>query len=313
VIPARRAACLVGIVAAALACDRPEKHERGSPTITPSAPQAPAKGAPGLLPAPEARDLLAPPVGEGLVPRPPRKGGRCPPEMVDVRGEFCIDRYEVHLVDERTGDALSPYYHPTPKQTRAALERYRAIALAPGLPDLPEPPEFQLGAVVPVARSARGVVPSGYLSGVKASAACRAAGKRLCTRTEWVLACRGQAGRKFPYGNSYQHGVCNVFRGTHPARVLHGNASRHHLDPRLNRVSDAEGPLLRKTGSLPECRSAWGDDAIYDMVGNLDEWGDDGSFLGGFYARSTREGCDARVSTHPPHYFDYSLGTRCCL
>jgi hypothetical protein len=34
--------------------------------------------------------------------------------------------------------------------------------------------------------------------------------------------------------------------------------------------------------------------------------------LGGFYARATREGCDASVSSHAKSYFDYSLGTRCC-
>jgi hypothetical protein len=50
------------------------------------------------------------------------------------------------------------------------------------------------------------------------------------------------------------------------------------------------------------------------MVGNLDEWVDDpdGAFLGGFYARGTAEGCDARVGVHAPEYFDYSLGVRCC-
>ena len=50
------------------------------------------------------------------------------------------------------------------------------------------------------------------------------------------------------------------------------------------------------------------------MVGNLDEWVDEdtGAFQGGFYSRSTREGCDARITVHPPQYFDYSLGARCC-
>ena len=51
------------------------------------------------------------------------------------------------------------------------------------------------------------------------------------------------------------------------------------------------------------------------MVGNLDEWVDDpkGRFLGGFFSRSTREGCDAsRVARTRDAYFDYSLGVRCC-
>ena len=37
-----------------------------------------------------------------------------------------------------------------------------------------------------------------------------------------------------------------------------------------------------------------------------------GAFAGGFYARGTRDGCEARIRSHPPDYFDYSLGTRCC-
>ena len=49
-------------------------------------------------------------------------------------------------------------------------------------------------------------------------------------------------------------------------------------------------------------------------TGNLDEWVDDeaGLFVGGFYARSTREGCESRISAHAPIYYDYSTGARCC-
>jgi hypothetical protein len=105
-----------------------------------------------------------------------------------------------------------------------------------------------------------------------------------------------------------------VFREAHPAAILHNDASIGHLDPRLNLVKGPEGPLLRTTGATARCASKWGDDVIYDMVGNLDEWVDDaaGAFHGGFYARATRAGCDARISTHPRAYADYSLGVRCC-
>ena len=72
--------------------------------------------------------------------------------------------------------------------------------------------------------------------------------------------------------------------------------------------------MLRRTGDTALCSSRWGDDEIFDMVGNLDEWVADegGKFVGGFYARATREGCAASISAHPPEYFDYSLGVRCC-
>jgi hypothetical protein len=50
------------------------------------------------------------------------------------------------------------------------------------------------------------------------------------------------------------------------------------------------------------------------MVGNLDEWVEEpsGEFMGGFYSRGTKEGCDAAITAHPTSYYDYSLGVRCC-
>jgi formylglycine-generating enzyme required for sulfatase activity len=166
----------------------------------------------------------------------------------------------------------------------------------------------------PMARNRRGDIPSGYLSADVAEAVCQRAGKRLCNEQEWATACRGQENRKFPYGDEYRHGVCNVFRDTHPAQALHSDASEGHLDPRLNLVKEGDQALLLPSGSAAECASHWGSDAVYDMVGNLDEWVQNGSgkFMGGFYARATREGCDASVSSHARSYFDYSLGTRCC-
>ena len=128
------------------------------------------------------------------------------------------------------------------------------------------------------------------------------------------MACRGEQDTLFPYGPDYVDGACNVFREDHPATLLHENPSLGHLDPRLDRVPGRKGPLLRATGESPRCASRWGDDAVYDLVGNLDEWLDDpaGAFAGGFYARSTRNGCDAFVGAHPKSYLDYSTGVRCC-
>lgn len=246
--------------------------------------------------------------------------GRCSPEMVDVGGQFCIDRYEASLVDVRTGRRLSPYYHPTRGQTQVSYAQWQKLRLQMGSATarqmaVPAPPEWQLSeGFEPKAVSERGVVPNGYLNLEVAELACRNAGKRLCTLAEWKTACRGFQNRKYPYGSEYHQGTCNVFRDTHPAALLHDDASNGHLDPRLNQAEGKDGPLLRLTGATADCRSEWGADAAYDMVGNLDEWIDDpqGTFVGGFYSRGTREGCDARIETHPPQYFDYSLGVRCC-
>jgi formylglycine-generating enzyme required for sulfatase activity len=181
---------------------------------------------------------------------------------------------------------------------------------------LPELPRFQLGGAYRFAAVSRArVVPHGYLTFHAAKKACSAAGKRLCTEDEWVTACRGRADTKFPYGAHYAAARCNVHRPLHPGAVLHGNASMGLTDPRLNLVVEAgRDPLLRLTGATPSCASAWDDGAIYDMVGNLDEWIDDpsGVFVGGFYARTSTKGCDTKVRGHAPSYYDYSTGTRCC-
>jgi hypothetical protein len=253
--------------------------------------------------------------------RPPRrvfgKNG-CSADMVRVADRFCVDRFESSMVDATSARPLSPYYPPTPKLLRFVAERWTDATDGTNGPfDLAFPPvpdwERESGWQ-PRAVSLRGSVPQGYVSGETARVACANAGKRLCTLDEWTTACRGERGTLYPYGDAYRQGACNVFREDHPARILHGNASVNHLDPRLNLVPLDGEPLLRPAGATPQCRSKWGRDAIYDMVGNLDEWVDDpdGTFVGGFYSRSTRSGCDAKVTTHPATYFDYSLGVRCC-
>ena len=285
--------------------------------MAPSATEPPVPmppGPPALLYLPDGGDTVqfgvAPELALGL--RAPV--GPCPPEMVDVRGRFCIDRHEAVLVDAKRGRRLSPFYHPTRAQTVASFKEWSESARGHALA-VPPPPDFELSEdFEPRAESQASATPNGYLSGNLAELACRNAGKRLCTLEEWVFACRGEGGHKFPYGDHYQEGRCNVFRESHPAQILHGDMSKGHLDPRLNLVEGPSGPLLRKTGATPSCKSTWGSDAAFDMVGNLDEWVDApvGAFVGGFYARSTREGCDAKVSSHPRAYFDYSLGVRCC-
>ncbi len=300
----------------------PSDHERpsssGAASSDAAAPlRAPALndgGAPQLLYFPDGGDTVqfgaAP--SNALLPGAP--SARCPPEMVDVRGRFCIDRYEDVLVDAKLGRRLSPYYHPTRAQTATSFKDWSSHA-RDGKMAVLAPPDFQLSEdFEPRAESHAGATPNGYLSANLAALACKNAGKRLCTEQEWIFACRGEAQRKFPYGDHYEDGRCNVFREAHPAQILHGDMSTGHLDPRLNLVEGSAGPLLRKTGATESCKSVWGADAIYDMVGNLDEWVDApvGAFLGGFYARSTREGCDSKVSSHPRQYFDYSLGIRCC-
>jgi hypothetical protein len=201
----------------------------------------------------------------------------CPADMVSVAGRFCIDRYEGTIVDQASGRAFSPDYPTTPNLFEIALGEWATARLPVG--DLharafpmPYVPAWQRGKTFThVAVSRGGVRPNGYLTGLVAESACKGAGKRLCTLDEFVTACRGEDDTQFPYGDSYVEGACNVNRSVHPAAILHDNASLGHLDPRLHRVKVRGETLLRSTGATGECRSRWGDDAAYDLVGNLDE------------------------------------------
>jgi formylglycine-generating enzyme len=238
-----------------------------------------------------------------------------------LEGTYCIDRYEVSAVDRKTRAPLSPYYPPEQKLLRFVYSYWRSEsrfvgdARARAFP-IPEVPLVEQGDFEPVAVSSRGALPQGYFTYYSAKLACENAGKRLCTEDEWVHACRGAKDTKHPYGETFEPGKCNVFRATHPALALHGNSSVGHLDPRLHLVlEEGKWPLLEKTGARETCASRTAKDVAYDMEGNLDEWIEDpnGTFVGGFYSRSTREGCAAKVENHAPGYTDYSLGTRCCL
>jgi formylglycine-generating enzyme required for sulfatase activity len=239
--------------------------------------------------------------------------------MVLVRRAYCVDRYEAVLVHAATEAPLSPYYPPDPKKASYLEKLWRAQrgggTSLEKRTDLPPLPGWQkLASLEPKAESREGAVPQGYASGLDAERACKNAGKRLCTRVEWRTACRGEQDRDFPYGERYEDGRCNVFREAHPGIELWGDPSKNHTDPRLNLVSVKGKSLLRRTGATPSCKSDWEGDALYDMVGNLDEWIDDpeGTFLGGFYARAKKDGCQSAVSSHGLSYADYSTGIRCC-
>ena len=73
-----------------------------------------------------------------------------------------------------------------------------------------------------------------------ANARCTSAGKRLCSASEWELACGGAKRNALPYGEQYVAGACPVYL-------------------------DAPTP----SGSHPACTSELG---VYDLVGGLWEW-----------------------------------------
>ena len=221
----------------------------------------------------------------GMVPR--RRGPRCPGGMALVDGAYCIDLFEGSLVEVLGRARTAPWSPFTAPDTR---RRYKAV-------------------------SRRGVTPQGYISQVQARAACAAAGRRLCTESEWERACKGPSPTQWPYGPARVPGRCND-DGVNPVpRLFRGGDVFHDgpmNDPRLNTLPRS----LARTGAHPRCRGRYG---VFDMVGNLHEWveatrGGRGVFRGGFYADVlvNGHGCDYATRAHSPGYHDYSTGFRCC-
>jgi formylglycine-generating enzyme len=221
-------------------------------------------------------------------------GGRangCPVPMARVQG-FCVDPYEAYVVEIDDSGGERPH---SPFLLIQAGVRVRA----------------KVGA---------GVVPQGYISQVQATEACNNAGKRLCTASEFALACRGSDPLDwYPYGGqARQPGVCNEGKGSSVAQIYGPDPSRwtyeNFNDPRLNQLDGG----LAVTGHYALCVSPYG---VHDCVGNLHEWGADpadpqghGRFRGGFYgdAENNGHGCQYVTSAHELSYHDYSTGFRCC-
>jgi hypothetical protein len=210
--------------------------------------------------------------------------GGCRSGMVPVTDTLCVDRYEASLVEvamDGSTTEWSPFHHP-------GTRRMRALSRA-------------------------GAVPQAYIDGVRARMACEEAGKRLCTDTEWLRACQGNAGSTYPYGDSRMTGVCNDHRDRHPAVERFGSSA----DWIWSRLGDAcidQLPMsLAPTGSFVGCVSESG---AMDMMGNLHEWTADpaGTFRGGFYVDTVINGpgCLYRTTAHDTGHWDYSTGFRCC-
>jgi len=218
--------------------------------------------------------------------------GSCPSYMVPLQVNnvpICMDQYEAYVVQV------------FPNGTEGAW-----------------PFNMAVDNIVVRAKVAPSVKPQAYISADQGSAACKLAGKRLCTLAEWLVGCQGPNHNTYPYGNTYTPGYCNDYRpaaeGSPLVQLFGTNSPWDVNDPRLDQLPDT----VSFTGQYTNCVS---DSNIYDMSGNLDEWVSDlesnghGIYKGGYFVDATINGpgCLYATTAHPPSYHDYSLGFRCCM
>ncbi len=151
-----------------------------------------------------------------------------------------------------------------------------------------------------------------YVDWYEAKALCAQAGKHLCRRSEWTLACEGPKRLPFPWGFVRTPSPCNIDRASIPFDV---EAMVHEptREEELARLWQAD-----RIGSHPDCVSAYG---AYDLSGNVDEWTDDQadnpatphpSTLNGGYWGPVRDTCRLTTTSHGPTFKFYQVGFRCC-
>lgn len=143
----------------------------------------------------------------------------------------------------------------------------------------------------------------------QAQVKCAAAGKRMCTETEWTFACEGPEMKPFPYGYVRDPRKCN---------------GDHKWDYPNNRKIEKRDPeeLARlwkgvPSGSQPDCISDFG---VHDLPANNDEvvaseihWAKYSSVnTGGPWYSGVRNQCRPKVYTHSEEFYSYFLGYRCC-
>jgi formylglycine-generating enzyme required for sulfatase activity len=219
--------------------------------------------------------------------------GGCPDDMALVDGWYCPEQPYACLRDAEEGHGSCAEY-ARGERCRAPSERRRYCIDRHEWPNQP------------------GELPLVYVSWDEAHEHCRAAGKRLCRRSEWMLACEGPKRLPYPWGFVRQPSPCNIDRPSIPFDV----AALQNPDTReeeLARLWQAD-PI----GSHPDCVSAYG---VHDMAGNVDEWTDNladdpgtekPSTLNGGYWAKVRNTCRLTTTSHGPKFRFYQVGFRCC-
>ena len=220
----------------------------------------------------------------------------CAPNMVAVEGEYCpvvaqkclrwLDPEKLQCAEfERLPPASCPV---KTEHKRFCMDRY----------------EWP---------NAVGALPQYMASWNDAKTSCESVGKRLCTDTEWTLACEGPSEQPYPYGDGYMRDdrACNIdkpYIWPHPEKIYNAKTQ----DEELERLDQRE-----PSGARAACVSPYG---VHDMVGNVDEWvvneSQGGkpfkSGLKGGYWGPVRTRCRPMTTAHDEGFRYYQIGFRCC-
>lgn len=285
---------LVGSVVAACASAPPGPVDEPPPGPAPVPP--PASAAPATTPTgaePDGNGLASPAAPKPNESPEPEGPTACPAGMVLVEGDYCTKVEQKCLVEWWA-----------PQNRKRVCEQF-------------EPPTKCVGERVKkrfcIDRYAwpneKGVRPEVMNNFYQAQVKCAAAGKRMCTESEWNFACEGPEMKPFPHGFTRDPKKCN---------------GDHEWDnPNMKKVAKRDPKELARlwrgvpSGSQPECVSDFG---VHDLPANNDEVVAGESpkakfssvHTGGPWYSGVRNQCRPKVYTHEEGFYYYFLGFRCC-
>ncbi len=225
------------------------------------------------------------------VPEPPRA---CPEDMLLIDGDYCTDL---------SMTCLKSWYAPQNKKTICEVfqEPTKCVGEKEKRRYCIDRYEY------PNKKGSRPEVMNNFY---QAQVLCAKQDKRICSETEWTMACEGPAYKPYPYGYIRDSKKCNGDK-------LWDRPSKEKLWAR----DAAELERLWQgvvSGSQPECVSDYG---VYDMPGNADELAgsehyNDGKYdnvtTGGPWYSGVRNQCRPKIYTHNEGFQYYYLSFRCC-
>ncbi len=144
---------------------------------------------------------------------------------------------------------------------------------------------------------------------------CAAQSKRVCTETEWTMACEGPSYKPYPYGYTRDPNKCRgdrEYRFPNVKATVSKDKKKAHAE--IERLWDGV-----VSGSQPDCISDYG---VHDMPGNADELASsetppprskfDNVTTGGPWLDGVRNQCRPKIYTHNEGFAYYYLSFRCC-
>ena len=279
-----------------------------------STPREPVTPAPAQPPTPVASveppvasasssASVAPPVASSSAavsapPAEPEGPRACPAGMKLVDGEYCTEVEHTCLrewYDKSNKKTICEEFSPKARCVGKKVKKRFCID------DYPWPNEKGVRAEV---------MNNFYQAQVK----CAAVDKRICTESEWTLACEGPEMKPFPYGWVRDPTKCN--------------GDQKWDGPDMKKVAKRDPRELARlwkgvpNGAQPECKSDFG---VEDLPGNTDDvvsnesWEHGGMYAkyesvhtGGPWYKGTRNQCRPKIYTHDEGFYYYFLSFRCC-